>query len=65
MSMTRLVVITLLLGASPAVSSCNEAVPVEGSRPASSADLLGGLGRQLRLLECSPLPVRRRAAMPV
>ena len=54
--MTRLLVITLLLGASPAVSSCNDAVPVEASRPAPSADLLG-LGRPLRLLEGSPLPV--------
>jgi hypothetical protein len=53
---TRLLLITLLVGASPDVSSCNDAVPVEASRPALSADLLGGPGRLLRLLECSPLP---------
>lgn len=56
MSMTRLLVIALLVAASPGVSSCNDAVPLEVSRPAPLADLLGGPGRLLRLLECSPLP---------
>jgi hypothetical protein len=56
MKMTRLLLLTLLVGASPAVSSCNDAVPLEVSGPAPSTDLLGGLGRRLNLLQCSPLP---------